>query len=185
MRRVFIVISFYTLCLACGMSENSSPTEKFEVEPDYSLKLGGSLIDIDSTLAYVMYNEELGEDVITCKIYCTSGYPTKPKWNLNKKRIMYITAQAKLSTGKHLINKSGENWINLISYQCSNITVFNGNDYEGKKHWIFINSIDKDSQTISFEVHTVEYISLEDKITGKTDNIRNVTFIGKRIPYSK
>lgn len=178
---VVVFISATIILIACSssnISESSTPN------PEYSLKLGDSTIMIDSVSTRIWLNEELNKDIISCKVYCTSGYPITDEYILKNNDKVCINIQAVAEPGKHLLQDAGDDWINLISFEFSGVTSLHGNDPKGKKNWINISKIDKVNGVVSLEMHTEEYISLKQKIEKKTD-IREVIFLGNNIPFRK
>lgn len=181
--KILTILGAAVILIACGAT-TATVDNSVVSSPEYSLKLGDSSITVDSVSTLLWYNDELKKDIITCQVYCTSGYPITDEFILKDNKITCINIQAVAETGKHVIQHENDDWINLINYQFSNTTSLLGHDPEGKKHWININSIDKEKGLVSIELHAEEYISLKQRMEKKTET-REVVFVGNNIPFRK
>jgi hypothetical protein len=164
--------------LSCGTENNSSQIEVPSQE--MSLKVGEEPIAVDSLSASLGTN-----NIVTIKIYCTSSYPIPDSSLAEKNELMFIKLRTSLSLGKQLMPSSADYETMYMGYELKNGTYNIGSSMSYSKqniHWIEINSLDKENQLFSFEMHTMEFITTMDVVLGKKAE-KTVVFKGSNIKY--
>ena len=164
--------------LSCDSQENSE--QSYLPQEEMSLTLGAEEIQIDSLSA------ELGmNNIITTKIYCTSGYPLTDTNVARRNELMFIKLRSKLSVGKSIITSSKDYETKYISYELDNGGVTTGSPRGSTRediHWIEILAVDNENKRFSIEMQTTEYMSFMDRLLGKKPE-QLVTFKGENIKF--
>lgn len=175
-----IIFLLTLILISCGASDNVE--DKAELpKTEYSLKLGDSIIQVDSVSAEVWYEEQVYKDIVTLKVYCFSGYPMDDETVLQKNKWMCIIAQCPAEKGSHYISSKGDEWVNALKYEFSHASVSAG---RGVKKKITVTAIDQENDLISCQFKLGEYIEFKKSLKGAKTDVA-VTFEGKNIPFKR
>lgn len=187
MKKIQLIIPILSLVLSVACGE--APKKKTSEQPksSYSLLLGDEEIAVDSVQAYVWYEDQLKQDVLTMKIYCTSEYPIYDSSILTSNHYVRVVVQAPAEQGLYTKFGEGKSFINDIRFELPTV----GGSFDplnGRS--INIKSVDMNQLLVSCEVNFFEYLVLpiEEKIarsmqrSSKNDN-RSMVFKGENIPF--
>ena len=184
--QVIMPILSLFLSMSCGESPKSTPSD--QPESSYSLLLGEEEIAVDSVQAYVWYEDQLKQHVLTMKIYCTSEYPIYDSAILTSNHYVHVVVQAPAEQGLYTKFGEGKSFINDIRFELPTV----GGSFDpvnGRS--INIKSVDMKQLMVSCEVNFFEYLVLpiEEQIARSmqrsSENVnRAMIFKGENIPFT-
>lgn len=183
-RHLQFIITFVVIGLTTVLILSATKSKLEFQKQDYSLSLADSLITVDSVKAFIWYEDQLKKDIVTIKIYCTSGYPKVDCIEFNDLKYLCIYAQSVFQVGAHYKADNKSDWLNRIRYEfkTEHSFSFSGSGVNDDVY-IKINSIDKKNNLISFNVKLLEYIPINEFIENYKIQRRSVVFKGENIPY--
>lgn len=188
MRKSLFIVPLFALVLgfSCGEATENTPIE--QPKSSYSLLLGDDEIAVDSVQAYVWLEDQLKQNVLTMKIYCTSEYPIYDSSILTPNHYVRVVVQSPAEKGLYTKFREGKSFINDIRFE---LPTRGGGDNPNNGSSIRITSIDLKKRVVSCEVKFFEYVVLpiEQEIarhmqgSSKIKN-RPMVFKGEHIPFA-
>lgn len=187
MKKALYIIPVLGMFLSLACVEEKANNTTVQPESSNSLILGEEEIAVDSVEAYVWFEDQIKQNVLTMKIYCTSQYPIYDSSLLDPNHYVRVVVQSIAEKGLYKKFGVGKSFVNDIRFE---LPTRGGGDDPNNGSSIKISSIDLKKRLVSCEVNFFEYVVLpfEQQIarhmqsSSKIIN-RPMVFKGENIPF--